>query len=123
MALAQRFEELMVWQMARLLTKEVYAESGRGRLQKDFGLRDQLQRAAVSVMSNIAEGFERRSRKDFAHFLGISMASLAETKSLLYVATDLEYLDASTSDRLLARCAQLRISLGSFLKSLRANSK
>lgn len=121
MALAQRFEQLKVWQMARELTKVVYAECAMGELWRDFGLRDQLQRAVVSVMSNIAEGFERRSRKEFAHFLGISMASLAETKSLLYVASDLRYIPEDRAGKLLEQCNQLRVSIGSLLKSLRTN--
>lgn len=101
MALATRFEDLRVWQSARELTKRVYRESGKGKLNRDFGLRDQLQRAAVSVMSNIAEGFDRRTKRDFANFLGTSRASLAETKSLIYIATDLEYLDPKVSQELL----------------------
>lgn len=71
----ERFEEIKAWQEARALTRMVYELTKGDRFARDFGLRDQIQRAAVSVMANIAEGFERQSRKDFRHFLGIALGS------------------------------------------------
>lgn len=89
----ERFEEIKAWQEARALTRMVYELTKGDRFARDFGLRDQIQRAAVSVMANIAEGFERQSRKDFRHFLGIALGSCAEVRSHLYVALDQAYID------------------------------
>ena len=100
MPTVRRFEDLQVWQKARELVREVYRTSADGRLSKDFGLRDQLCRAAVSTMSNIAEGFARRSDKDFAHFLDISKGSAMEVQSLCYVALDVRYIDQPEFERL-----------------------
>lgn len=89
----ERFEELIAWQKARELTKAVYRITKQGAFAKDFGLSSQIQRAAVSVMSNIAEGFERHRRTEFHQFLSTAKASCAEVRSQLYVAYDigLEY--------------------------------
>jgi four helix bundle protein len=95
-----RFEDLIAWQRARVLTKEIYRVTSVGAFSRDFGLRDQIQRAAVSVMSNIAEGFERGSRNEFHQFLVISKGSCAEVRSQLYVALDAEYLDVVAFDEL-----------------------
>jgi four helix bundle protein len=89
----ERFEEIKAWQEARVLTRMVYELTKGERFARDFGLRDQIQRAAVSVMANISEGFDRRSRKDFRHFLGIALGSSSEVRSHLYVALDQGYID------------------------------
>jgi len=89
----ERFEEIKAWQEARVLTRMVYELTKGERFARDFGLRDQIQRAAASVMANIAEGFERQSRKDFRHFLGIALGSSSEVRSHLYVALDQGYID------------------------------
>ncbi len=83
-----RFEDLIAWQKARVLTKAIYDVTSDGVFAKDFGLRDQIRRASVSIMSNIAEGFERRRTPEFKHFLNIAKASSAEVRSQLYVALD-----------------------------------
>jgi four helix bundle protein len=83
----------MAWQKARQVTKSVYAVTKNSYFAKDFGLRDQIRRASVSIMANIAEGFARRSDKDFAYFLNISRSSAAEVQSHLYVAIDQGYLE------------------------------
>jgi len=88
----ERFENLIAWQKARQLTVEIYLITARGDFAKDFGLRDQIRRAAVSVMSNIAEGFDRGSRGEFHQFLVIAKASCAEVRSQLYVAQDVGYI-------------------------------
>ncbi len=93
MATITRFEEIEAWQKARELVREVYQCSRTGPLGKDFGLRDQIQRAAVSTMSNVAEGFGRKSDKEFGRYLDIARGSAYEVQSLLYVAKDCGYLD------------------------------
>jgi four helix bundle protein len=91
-----RFEDIRAWQEARILTKQIYTLTKTGALSKDFGLRDQLQRAAVSVMANIAEGFDCDSHAEFARFLGFARRSAVEVQSLLYTALDAGYIDSET---------------------------
>ena len=100
MASIRRFEELEAWQQARRLTKLIYQISSNGSWAKDFGLRDQIRRASVSVMSNIAEGFERRGAVEFSRFLLMAKASAGEVRSQLYIALDMEYIDQKTFDEL-----------------------
>src|SRR5882672_3853272 len=88
-----RFEDIEAWKKARQLVSDVYAVSSIGAFAKDFGLRDQIRRAAVSVMSNIAEGFERGGNKEFMQFLAIAKGSVGEIESQLYVALDENYID------------------------------
>jgi four helix bundle protein len=92
MPLIERFEDLIAWQKARELTKVIYDMTEKGKFARDFGLKDQIQRATVSVMSNIAEGFERASRPEFARYLDIARGSCGEVRSQLYVAYDIGYL-------------------------------
>ena len=87
-----KFEDLIAWQKARELTKEVYQISQKGAFARDFGLSGQIQRASVSIMSNVAEGFERGGRSEFHQFLSVAKASCAEVRSLLYVALDVKYI-------------------------------
>jgi len=93
MAGVQKFEELVAWQKARVLTKRIYAVSSKGAFCKDFALRDQIRRASVSIMSNIAEGFERNRPKEFHQFLSIAKSSCAEVRSQLYIALDVGHLE------------------------------
>ncbi len=88
----KKFEELIAWQKARQLTRQVYQLTSKSSFNKDFGLRDQIRRAAVSVMSNIAEGFERYRKKEFHQYLSIAKASCAEIRSQLYIARDVNYI-------------------------------
>ena|SRR5579859_1370834 len=90
MATAQQFEDLQVWQDARCLVKQVYELTKQRLFRRDFGLHDQITRAATSTMSNIAEGFERGSRKEFIQFLNIAKGSNGEVRSQLYAALDQE---------------------------------
>lgn len=92
MAKVDRFEDLRCWQAARVLVNDVYRMSNDGIVSKDFDFRNQIRRAALSTMNNIAEGFGRYSKKDFTRFLEISLTSANEVKSLLYIAIDLQYL-------------------------------
>ena len=90
------FEDLVVWQRARALVRDVHLLCDSEPLSRKFSFRDQLQRAAVSTMSNIAEGFDRGSRAEFHHMLSISKGSCAEVRSLLYVAVDAKFIDEPT---------------------------
>lgn len=92
MATIERFEELEVWKTARKLTNRVYEHTRQEPFSKDFGLRDQIQRASVSVMSNIAEGFESRTQSIFIDHLGWARGSAGEVRAQLYVAYDQDYL-------------------------------
>ena len=96
MATARRFEDLQVWQEARVLAVETYKIANLQPFRRDFGLRDQITREATSTMSNIAEGFERASRREFIQFLHIAKASNGEIRSQLYVARDQRYIDEGT---------------------------
>jgi four helix bundle protein len=87
-----RFEDIQAWQEARKLVKMIYKLTTSGLFAKDFGLRDQIQRASVSSMTNIAEGFDCESKLEFARFLGIARRSAVEVQSLLYTAFDIEYI-------------------------------
>src|SRR5712671_1163202 len=98
MATFRRFEEIDAWQKARELTNAVYDCSERGAFRRDFGLRDQMRRAAVSVMSNIAEGFEREGKGEFVQFLSMAKGSAGEVEAQLYVALDEGYIDKDQFD-------------------------
>jgi four helix bundle protein len=97
----KNFEDLNVWKQARQLTQEVYRLTKTEKFLKDFGLRDQIRRAAISVMSNIAEGFERGGNQEFVQFLYVAKASCGEVRSQLYVALDQGYATANDSEKLL----------------------
>jgi four helix bundle protein len=88
-----RFEDILAWQKAREVTRRIYEITASDRFARDYGLRNQLQRASVSIMANIAEGFGRHSDKEFANFLNMAHGSASETQSHLYVALDLGYID------------------------------
>ncbi|HRZ08278.1 MAG TPA: four helix bundle protein [Gemmatimonadales bacterium] len=119
----RHFEELVVWQRARELTKGVYQVSGKGPFARDFGLRDQLRRAAVSVMANIAEGFERGGRKEFHQFLSVGKASCAEVRSGLYVALDAGYVTQQEFATLLGHAEAIGRMLGRMRRSVAAQRK
>ena len=100
MAKIERFESLVAWQKARQLTMEIYGATREGIFSKDFSLRDQIRGASSSIMSNIAEGFERGGRPEFHQFLVIAKGSCAEVRSQLYVALDAGYLNETEFLRL-----------------------
>ena len=112
MAKIERFEDIEAWQDARLLVRGIYEVTDGERFARDFGLRDQIRRAAISTMSNIAEGFERGSDKDFIRFLYMAKASAGEVRSQLYVALDLGYVDQQKTDEIgsLVQTVSRRIS-------------
>jgi four helix bundle protein len=113
----ERFENLIAWQKARDLTRAIYQITQEGALARDFGLARQIQRAAVSIMSNIAEGFERSGRREFHQFLSTAKGSCAEVRSQLYVAFDIGYLMKSEFQRLLAQAE----AVGRVVGGLRAS--
>jgi four helix bundle protein len=88
----EKFEDFIAWQKARKLTREIYRITNLPDFSRDFGLKDQIRRSAVSIMSNIAEGFERGRPSEFHQFLSIAKASCAELRSQLYVAFDADYI-------------------------------
>lgn len=115
----ESFEDLVVWQKGIALAKEVYLLTGSGPLSRDFGLRDQLQRTAVSISTNIAEGFERASRREYIHFLTIAKGSAGELRSLLRVAQEIGYLDEVSHSRLSGAAVEISRFLANLIKSLR----
>ena len=96
----ERFEDLVAWQKARELTKNIYTLTMQKAFTKDFSLRNQMRGASVSIMSNIAEGFERGGRSEFHQFLVISKGSCAELRSQLYVSLDVGHIDLKTFEAL-----------------------
>jgi four helix bundle protein len=96
-----RFEDIEAWQTARTLTRLIYALSGEGAFARDFGLRDQMRRAAVSIMSNIAEGFESRTQAMFIEYLGRARASAGEVRAQAYVALDVGHINQVQFEQLL----------------------
>ncbi len=115
----ERFEDIRGWQEARTLVAGIYALSGTGTFSKDYGLRDQIQRAAVSVMTNIAEGFDCESRAEFSRFLGIAWRSAVEVQSLLYTALDLGYLDQASFAEHYERARIAKALIGGLKHSLK----
>ena len=113
----ERFEDFIAWQKARKLTSNVYKASNLGKFASDFGLKDQIRRAAVSIMSNIAEGFERGRPTEFHQFLSIAKASCAELRSQLYVALDAGYLNDTAFGVLMTQA----VEVGQILGGLRAS--
>lgn len=95
MAKIERFEDLMSWQKAREMNRLIYTATKAGAFAKDFGLRDQIRRASISIMSNIAEGFERGGDKEFIQYLSNAKGSCGEVRSQLYAALDEEYLTSA----------------------------
>lgn len=120
MATATCFEELKVWQEARELVKAIYKITKQRPFSRDFALRNQITSAATSAMSNIAEGFERGSRKEFIQFLNIAKGSNGEVRSQLYVALDQEYLSAETFDKLRESALSPSRRLARFIKYLQS---
>src|SRR3972149_7218515 len=118
MSKIQRFEDLIAWQKARDLTRAVYETSRKGAFGKDFGLAGQIQRAAASIMSNLAEGFERGGRGEVHQFLSTAKASCAEVRSLLYVASDVGYIDKPTSQNLSGREGEVARIIGGLRASV-----
>ena len=118
-ALIKRFEDIRAWQEARVLVKEIYKLTRQDEFSRDFGLKDQIQRAAVSVMTNIAEGFDDESKAEFARFLGYSRRSAVEVQSLLYAALDAGYIEQLKFNDLYEQAKKTKALVGAFRHSLK----
>ena len=112
------FEDIIAWQEARVLTQNIYQSTGREAFARDFGLRDQIQRASVSSMSNIAEGFDGESKVEFGRFLGIARRSAVEVQSLLYVALDVHYINTVEFAQHHEQARKTKALIGGFKHSL-----
>lgn len=109
----------MVWQMGIDLVKRIYLLTAKGTFSRDFGLRDQIRRSSVSIPTNIAEGFERASRKEYLFFLNIAKGSAGEVRSLLRVAFDVGYLEKGTYESLRHEVARLSAYMFNHMKSIK----
>lgn len=112
----EKFEDIQAWQKARdssLLIYKLFTNN------KDYGFRDQIQRATVSIMNNIAEGFERKGDKEFARFLYMAKGSCGETRSMLYLASDLKYISEKDFRKLHNESMEISKMLSGFIKTLR----
>lgn len=119
----ERFEDLIIWQEARILVKSIYKLTSKVPFKKDSGLKDQVQRAAVSIMNNIPEGFERNNNNEFIRFLLISKGSAGELRSLLYVSLDLNYISQSEFEVTYQRTETLSKKISKFIQYLDVNRK
>ena len=122
MATFQRFEEINAWQKSRELTRDIYRVTKQGPFSKDFGLRDQIRNASSSVMSNIAEGFERSGTGEFMQFLSIAKGSVGEVRSQLYIAVDQEYLDKKTFEGLFETATEISKMISGLMCYMRDSS-
>ena len=113
--LITRFEDIVSWQKSRELVVLIYSLF---KLNRDYSFRDQLFRATISVMNNIAEGFERKGNKEFKKFLFIAKGSCAEVRSMLYLALDLKYISSSFFDNLLFKTVEISRLLSGLIKTL-----
>ena len=118
MARVERFENIDAWKKARELTKLIYQITATGEFARDFGLRDQIRRAAVSVLSNIAEGFERDGDKEFLQFLSLAKGSCGEVRAQLYVALDQAYLNDAQFQKLIEKAMEVSRLIAGLMKYL-----
>jgi len=113
------FEDMQVWQDARVFVKSIYELTASDVFKKDYGLKDQIQRAAVSIMNNISEGFERDNNKEFMNFLGYAKGSAGEVRSMLYVALDLKYISKDNFDINYNKAIKIITQISNFKKYLK----
>ena len=118
-----RFEDIESWKTSRQLTNSVYAYTNQTGFNRDFGLRDQIRRASVSVMSNIAEGFESRTDVQFINFLGMARASAGEVRAQLYIALDQKYITEEQFSETFSLAQTCARQIANFMKYLESNSR
>ena len=116
----QKFEDIESWKEARLLVQEIYKNCSN---IKDYGFKDQIQRAAISVMSNIAEGFDRGSNKEFVQFLVIARGSVSEVRSLSYAALDIGYINKNSFSCVIEHCLKLTNLINGFIRYLKNTNR
>lgn len=116
----ERFEDIEAWKEGRLLVADVYSALSKTR---DYGFRDQMQRAAVSITSNIAEGFDRGTNREFIQFLVIARGSASEVRSQAYNALDLGYIDPKSFDNLCIKCDTISNLINGFIRYLRNSGR
>lgn len=116
------FEDLQVWKDSRVLVCSIYKLTSEGKFNKDFGLKEQIQRASASIMNNISECFERNNNKEYIKFLGYSKGSAGEVRSMLYVASDLSYISQDSFNMLHQLSINIITQLSNFIKYLKTNS-
>jgi four helix bundle protein len=119
----ERFEDIQAWQKARELVNHIYSTTNKGYFAKDYGLRDQLRRASISVMSNISEGYARQTDKEFAQFLYIALGSATEVQSLLYSAQDLNYISKEEFDKIYKLSSEVARLITGFIKYLQGTPR
>jgi four helix bundle protein len=122
MSRVSRFEDLIAWQKAQELAVAIHGVVSVGPFARDFPFRDQLWRAALSIPSNIAEGYERFNAKEFAYFLSVAKASCAEVRSDLYIARNVGHIDVATMESLLVRAMEVARILGGLRASVTRRS-
>jgi len=110
-----RFEDIIAWQKAKELTIAIYSHF---KANKDYGFRDQIQRASVSIMNNIAEGYERKSNTEFRQFLYIAKGSCGEVRSMIHLANELHYASGTECDLLLDKVMEISKTLSGLIKTL-----
>ena len=118
MTMIQRFEDIQAWQESRKLVRMIYSLTNKELFSKDYGMRDQIQRASVSTMANIAEGFDCQSRVEFARFLGIARRSAVEVQSILYAVLDNGYITQEEFDLHYEQARKAKALIGGFKRSL-----
>jgi len=116
-----KFEDIEAWRSARELTKQIYEITAQEDFAKDYGLRDQIQRAAVSIMANIVEGFDSQTNQTFIQFLGYALRSSSEVQSHLYVALDRSYISQETFEQLYQQVVSVKRLIGGFIRYLRSH--
>lgn len=119
----QKFEDMKVWQDSRTFVNQIYKSTSNEKFRRDFGLRDQIQRASVSIMSNIAEGYERDSNKELIRFLIIAKGSAGEVRSLIYIARDLSYISDKEFSTHYESSVLIIKQISNFIKYLKDRTK
>jgi len=117
------FEDIDAWKKARELTNDIYTLTREGEFARDYGLKDQICRSAVSIMSNIAEGYERNGVKEFQYFLSVAKGSAGEVRCQLYIAHDQGYIDQETADKLNDMVSEISRMLAGLINHLRNNKE
>jgi four helix bundle protein len=117
------YREINSWKKARLLTTQIYTLTNTGPLRRDFGLKDQMRRSAVSVMSNIAEGFGRGGNREFIHFLSQARGSVLELETQITIALDVEYINEDQHEVLADSCQTIKKLIGGLIRYLQKSDK